>query len=623
MATVSGACIVNRMSGLLQIREDTSPSKLFWKAVDQEESVEIPLNNLANLQATKDLSPKMILKLFYSIGESAEELDLKMTFNNRQTMNAVKECLQTILARQKTVINDKQSSATPERGENSPRPGSPALDNALDFSKPQALSDASLLKNRELQQKYLLEDRALRSVFTQSVIKFKLSPTIFWLSRIGQLRTYALTISQHRGPYNVLSTIKPVATSDNQVNVNVTRDTINEIFETYPIIRQAYNELVPSKLSEGEFWSRFFNSKLFRRLRGEKINSSKIRGDMIIDRYLHVDADFVEREAQISAGKAPVAEHHVNRFLDLEGNAEDNSQKLGPSPDITMKYSFEETNKPDQNEADSFRKENEMVVLMRNMNKLSKKMVTAEADEQKTPQRQEIEKEAELDLGDLNELLDLQYIELNLNSTQLAQKHETKDSKPVTSEEWQAYVLKNSFERRPLDLRQTYESRGPDFSKVSSDVYALVRHNNRTYRLLHHVPDPLAGENENLLPDSEVQELITLNVTVTEFLLHFWHLFLHGGNPVQLKKLFANLRNCQQSLSGLEARVKSTVDQNAQVKQNEKLRDKLHKDLDTCVHLLKAGLDTAVTAYVKAVRQANEAESSNEVNENGKRALVN
>lgn len=622
MATVSGACIVNKMSGLLQIREDTAPSKLFWKAVDQEVSVEIPLNNLANLKASLDLSPKMILKLFYNIAESADPLDLKMTFNNRQTMNAVKECLQTIMARQKTVINDKQNSATPEAGETSTRLGTPSVGDPLDFSKPQSLSDASLLKNRELQQKYLLEDKALRNVFTQSVIKFKLSPTIFWLSRIGQLRTYALTISQHRGPYNVLSTIKPVATSDNQVNVNVTRDTINEIFETYPIIRQAYNELVPSKLSEGEFWSRFFNSKLFRRLRGEKINSSKIRGDMIIDRYLHVDADFVEKEAQISAGKAPVAEHHVNRFLDLEGNAEDNSQKLGPSPDITMKYSFEET-KPDQNDTDSFRKENEMVVLMRNMNKLSKKMVTAEVDDEKTPQLQEIEKEAELDLGDLNELLDLQYIELNLNSTQLAQKHETKSLKPVSSEEWQAYVLKNSFESRPLDLRQTYESRGPDFSKVSSDVYALVRHNNKTYRLLHHVPDPLAGENENLLPESEVQELITLNVTVTEFLLHFWHLFLHSGNPVQLKKLFANLRNCQQSLAGLEARVKSTIDQNAQVKQNEKLKDKLHKDLETCSHLLKAGLATAVTAYAKAVRQANEAESSNEVNENGKRTLVN
>lgn len=55
----------------------------------------------------------------------------------------------------------------------------------------------------------------------------------------------------------MLSTIKPVATSDNQVNVNVTRSTINEIFDIYPIIKKAFTDLVPQKLLEGEFWSRF------------------------------------------------------------------------------------------------------------------------------------------------------------------------------------------------------------------------------------------------------------------------------------------------------------------------------------------------------------------------------
>ena len=88
-------------------------------------------------------------------------------------------------------------------------------------------------------------------------MQFKLSPQVFWSSRLNQLRTFALTISQHKGPYNVLSTIKPVATSDNQVNVNVTRDTINEIFTIYPIIKKAFDDLVPNKFNEGEFWSRF------------------------------------------------------------------------------------------------------------------------------------------------------------------------------------------------------------------------------------------------------------------------------------------------------------------------------------------------------------------------------
>ena len=126
-------------------------------------------------------------------------------------------------------------------------------------------------------------------------MQFKLSPQVFWSSRLNQLRTFALTISQHKGPYNVLSTIKPVATSDNQVNVNVTRDTINEIFTIYPIIKKAFDDLVPNKFNEGEFWSRFFNSKLFRRLRGDKISISNSRGDVVLDKYLYIDQNYQEK----------------------------------------------------------------------------------------------------------------------------------------------------------------------------------------------------------------------------------------------------------------------------------------------------------------------------------------
>ena len=124
-------------------------------------------------------------------------------------------------------------------------------------------------------------------------MQFKLSPQVFWSSRLNQLRTFALTISQHKGPYNVLSTIKPVATSDNQVNV--TRDTINEIFTIYPIIKKAFDDLVPNKFNEGEFWSRFFNSKLFRRLRGDKISISNSRGDVVLDKYLYIDQNYQEK----------------------------------------------------------------------------------------------------------------------------------------------------------------------------------------------------------------------------------------------------------------------------------------------------------------------------------------
>ncbi|KAF8001670.1 hypothetical protein HF325_004171 [Metschnikowia pulcherrima] len=341
MATVSGACVISKVSGLLQVFEDTTPSKLIWKAIDQDKSLEIPLNKLSKLQASPESSPKMLLRLFYLLPDSPEVKDLRLTFNNRQTMTAVKETLQTIVARQKTVIKDTptpaQNVGTPSNGtpatpgdnsnENSPSPGDP-----LDFSNPQSLSDTSLLKNRQLQQKLLLEDKTLRNIFTQSVIKFKLSPAIFWSTRVGQLRTFALSICQHRGPYNVLSTIKPVATSDNQVNVNVTRDTIKKSSRlTQSYVVHARN-LFPRSLM-----------KLFRRLRGDKINNSNTRGDTVIDKYLYLDGDIAETEESVTKGETAgsAKDKKVNKFIDLLGNEVDNSQKLGVSPDFTMKFSDE------------------------------------------------------------------------------------------------------------------------------------------------------------------------------------------------------------------------------------------------------------------------------------------
>ena len=167
----------------------------------------------------------------------------------------------------------------------------------------------------------------MRNTFTQSVINFKLSPNVFWLTRSKSIKNICINhIPNRKGHYNVLSTIKPVASSDNQVNVNVTRDTINEIFGTYPIIRKAFDDLVPSKFPEEEFWSRFFNSKLFRRLRGDKINTSNERGDFVLDKYLYIDLDFVEKEDADESNKQTKlpdkSEIQVNKFLDLLGNEE-------------------------------------------------------------------------------------------------------------------------------------------------------------------------------------------------------------------------------------------------------------------------------------------------------------
>lgn len=121
---------------------------------------------------------------------------------------------------------------------------------------------------------------------------------------------------------------------------------------------------MPNKFSEGEFWSRFFNSKLFRRLRGDKISINNSRGDVILDKYLYIDQNYQEKAStapqkednvdnkpanSLKKGRKSgfieppkfeemvVPEPNISKFLDLLGNEQDNSQKLGNRPDITMR----------------------------------------------------------------------------------------------------------------------------------------------------------------------------------------------------------------------------------------------------------------------------------------------
>lgn len=641
MSSISGACMVSKISGMIHIREDTTPLVLEWNAIDQLKTVAIPLNSLTNLRASKETAPKMMLLVLYKLNNDQDEKELRLTFTNRPTMNNIKDSLQTIVARQKTVIKDSPTPMPSSSAPSTPVPlssansaGSTSTSNMLSFTDPQSLSDLSLLKNHQLQQKLLLEDKNLRNTFTQSVINFKLSPNVFWLTRLNQLRTYALTISQQKGPYNVLSTIKPVASSDNQVNVNVTRDTINEIFGTYPIIRKAFDDLVPSKFPEGEFWSRFFNSKLFRRLRGDKINTSNERGDFVLDKYLYIDLDFVEKEDADESNKQTKlpdkSEVQVNKFLDLLGNEEDNSQKLGNMPDITMRYS-DDVNKQNallnptvRGKTPQKGQENEMIILMKNMNKLSSKMVhmSAESESHKTQDddlsaAEVNEYEQELNLHDLNEIEDLKYVELNINTKSHIMFADSQEdsTQNVSPDELSAFLSGNTFQPQlnGINLTETYSSKKDEINKSANDITTLIKQNFRTFKLIN---QSSKESSENVIvPDSMIQEIVTYNITIMEFLSQFWKLFLNGTNPNQLKKIFASLKNCKNALNQLSEKITTTINNSSLVQDKPKLKEKLCKDLATCISPLQNGLDKACTDYIKAVRM------STETNENGKRPL--
>ncbi|CAH8647813.1 unnamed protein product [Schistosoma bovis] len=66
-------------------------------------------------------------------------------------------------------------------------------------------------------------------------------------------------------PSCLLSDIKPEADGANGIKYNLTHETINAIFRAYPTVRDKHREMVPDKLSEADFWIKFFQSHYFHR----------------------------------------------------------------------------------------------------------------------------------------------------------------------------------------------------------------------------------------------------------------------------------------------------------------------------------------------------------------------
>lgn len=189
--------------------------------------------------------------------------------------------------------------------------------------------DNRLKADVELQQSLLRSDPNLQRMFMESLHSKPETLTSgqfmshFWSTRIHLLRAHAIERAQTRGSYNVLSTLKP-RVEDNVTKMNISKEQIQLIFSQHPLVKRVYDENVP-KLTEQQFWSRFFQSRLFKKLRGERVSDADAT-DAILDKYLKADEQ-TEREQNT----------HVPHFIDLAGNEVDHSQRQGNRPDVDMR----------------------------------------------------------------------------------------------------------------------------------------------------------------------------------------------------------------------------------------------------------------------------------------------
>lgn len=569
--------------------------------------MKIALSAISALQASGANSAKFKLRFSYTPPKTegaeaeTEPVQYLFSFADRDVMGRVRDILQLSLqktsalaqaakekeaeAEQQKVAAAAAAAAAATASSNGKRAGGANGFHIRPVSAASVhLESKKLLANLDLQKKLLMEDKALKSKFEETVIKNGLPYEEFWATRVHILRAYALTSSQKRGPYNVLSTVKPVSNSENKASVSLTRETISDIFDQYPLVRRAYNDCVP-KISEGDFWSRFFLSRLFRRLKGEKQKPTDPT-DVLLDKYI----DFIDngtlsgmrkRKAQEDDESEQEVDVNVPFFLDVAGNEENDPQKLGNRQDMTMRPGVEGPN---------------AVSLIRAMNNLSQKMVYGVDDhgmEYGMHDRDESRLVNELKLNGLEEEAKTAYMELNLKSIQsssssTAAKNNSDttaeatptQAAPLTEEQLHPVKYMKSNLADPMLNLQEPGLLQDDIRRAQKQVTKTIRLRSRE------ASNNLTREQKAI--ELDVQEYAQLcHITSIEFLRHFW-IHFRSGDPAQAAAVAKLLQSVRKSILRIEVVVRDAPDD-------------IRASVQAALQPLLASLHKAVAAHTRAV----------------------
>ncbi|KAH9083863.1 hypothetical protein EDB83DRAFT_2502723 [Lactarius deliciosus] len=157
-----------------------------------------------------------------------------------------------------------------------------------------------------------------------------ITETEFWEGREQLLLAQAASDSQKKGRPGQLVDPRPQAVEGGEVKIVITPQLVHDIFDEYPVVAKAYDENVPSKLSEAEFWKRYFQSKLFHSHRASIRSTAAqhvVKDDAIFDKYLERPDDELEPRRP--------RDDEVDMFIDLEATREDH-EETGNERDVTM-----------------------------------------------------------------------------------------------------------------------------------------------------------------------------------------------------------------------------------------------------------------------------------------------
>ncbi|KAH7911986.1 hypothetical protein BJ138DRAFT_1125597 [Hygrophoropsis aurantiaca] len=181
-----------------------------------------------------------------------------------------------------------------------------------------------------LRKKVLLSNAELASLHRELVIGSQITEAEFWEGREHLLLAEAAAESQKRGRPGQLVDPRPQTVEGGEIKIVITPQLVHDIFEEFPVVAKAYNDNVPNKLSEAEFWKRYFQSKLFNAHRASIRSSATqhvVKDDSIFDKYL----EKVDDELEPRKHRDEVSDLFINLGATLEDHGETGNEK-----DVTM-----------------------------------------------------------------------------------------------------------------------------------------------------------------------------------------------------------------------------------------------------------------------------------------------
>lgn len=183
----------------------------------------------------------------------------------------------------------------------------------------------------------------LQALHKELVFKKVMKDKEFWAhpARAALLRAERMARAQRRGRNARIADPRPTNDAEGNLSISLSADLVKDVFEQYPLVAKAYGELVPSELDEQSFWTRYFQSRLYHRLRTSARSAASehiTRADPLFDQYL---ADVVDDSEPVPRRNYDVHEP----FLDL-GATELDHEETGNTQDFTMRAGYNRSHLP-------------------------------------------------------------------------------------------------------------------------------------------------------------------------------------------------------------------------------------------------------------------------------------